>query len=226
MKKISFTIVLAVYSFVSFSQSTLWTKDERNNLYDDCMGYLTKFKNTDVEQRESISLCYLDEITKKYTKQDFQQKIDIEVKRIKDGVINQCAKNLGINLTTAQIPEKKEETKIVVVEKKEEPKPTKKTLTRELLIGRWKTDKGSTIEFKEDGKYSEVNLKGKISSGDWFLDGKVLTISIQKTKTQVITNNEKTKIAASIYEFESFSTDFIKYSKIGIPETIQANRLK
>jgi hypothetical protein len=96
----------------------------------------------------------------------------------------------------------------------------------ELLIGRWKTDKGSTIEFKDGGKYSEINLKGKEFSGDWFLDGKVLTISLQEGRMQLLTGKATTKLTTHKYDFDSFSKDFIKYIKAGIAETIQANRIK
>lgn len=170
MKKSALITLICFMGLSLFSQSSTWTKDDRNNLYDDCLSYLTKFKSTTQEQRESIALCYLDEITKKYIKTDFQAKIDIEVKRIKDGVITECAKNIGVALDTPVAPEKISETK--------EPSEvvSKVNPTMELLIGRWKTDNGSTIEFKDGGKYSEINLKGKQLSGDWFLDGKVLTV--------------------------------------------------
>ena len=220
MKKhlLSLTII-CIYSYNLFPQSSTWTKDDRNNLYDDCLSYLTKYKNTTQEQRESVALCYLDEITNKYVKTDFQAKIDIEVKRIKDGVITGCAKNLGVALDVPLTPEKVSETKAPSDASKVNP-------TMELLTGRWKTDNGSTIEFKDGGKYSEINLKGKQLSGDWFLDGKVLTISIQEAYTQLITRAEKTTHTTSKYDFESFSKDFIKYTRAGVSITIQANRIK
>ena len=110
MKKIIFTLLVCSFSLGLFSQSDVWTKADRTNLYDDCMSYVTKSKNTTNDQKESISLCYIGEVTKKYTKADFNAMIDIEIKRIKEAVINQCAKNLGIDLN---VEPKKEE---VVVE--------------------------------------------------------------------------------------------------------------
>jgi hypothetical protein len=211
------------------SQTSNWTKDDRNNLYSDCMSYSTKYKNLSGEQKESICLCYLEETTKKYIKTDFESKIDIEIKRIKDAMLTQCAKNLGLELNTQAKEESKEIIKIekeIITEKKEDISSQKNTPTVEVLIGRWKTDKGSTIEFKDGGKFSEINLKGKEYSGDWFLDGKVLTISLQEGRTQIITKKETTKLTIQKYDFDFFSKDFIKYRKVGIAETIQANRIK
>lgn len=220
MGKISTTFFILLTVINLFSQSSTWTKDERNNLYDDCLGYLTKYKSTTQDQRESIALCYLDEITKKYSKSDFQSKIEIEIKRIKDGLITGCSKNLGVSLEIAT------EKKDIEIEKIEDVSTKKNIPTAEILIGRWKTDKGSTIEFKDGGKYSETNLKGKEYSGDWFLDGKVLTISLQEGRTQIITGKSTTKLTSQKYDFDFFSRDFIKYIKVGVAETIQANRIK
>jgi hypothetical protein len=228
MKKLSLLITCLLVIKIK-SQTSNWTKDDRNNLYSDCMSYSTKYKNLSGEQKESICLCYLEETTKKYIKTDFESEIDIEIKRIKDAMLTQCAKNLGLELNTQAKEESKEIIKIekeIITEKKEDISSQKNTPTVEVLIGRWKTDKGSTIEFKDGGKFSEINLKGKEYSGDWFLDGKVLTISLQEGRTQIITKKETTKLTIQKYDFDFFSKDFIKYRKVGIAETIQANRIK
>jgi hypothetical protein len=228
MKKLALLITCLLVIKIK-SQTSNWTKDDRNNLYSDCMSYSTKYKNLSGEQKESICLCYLEETTKKYIKTDFESKIDIEIKRIKDAMLTQCAKNLGLELNTQAKEESKEIIKIekeIITEKKEDISSQKNTPTVEVLIGRWKTDKGSTIEFKDGGKFSEINLKGKEYSGDWFLDGKVLTISLQEGRTQIITKKETTKLTIQKYDFDFFSKDFIKYRKVGIAETIQANRIK
>ena len=217
-------VFLLVFS-ISYAQTPTWTKDERNGLYDNCLSYLLKYKNTTQDQKESMALCYLDEITKKYAKSDFEAKLDIEVKRIKEGIITGCAKNLGIDLKNEPIktePVKEE----IAVEKKAPEQPKADNPTSDILIGRWKTDKGSTVSFKDGGKYSEINLKGQELNGDWFLDGIVLTISIQEVKSQLITGNDIIKYKSSKYDFEKFSKDFIKYTREGIVETIQANRIK
>lgn len=64
MRKISL-IILCLVTIKINSQTTNWTKDDRNNLYSDCMSYSTKYKNLSGEQKESICLCYLEETTKK-----------------------------------------------------------------------------------------------------------------------------------------------------------------
>ena len=181
------------------------------------MSYITKYKNITNDQKESICLCYLEEVTKKYTKTDFQAKIDIELKRVKEAVISQCAKNLGIDLSTAVKTEEVADKKGTL---KNKPK-------REDLIGKWKTDKGSIMEFKEDGKYAETTVKNVSYSGDWFLDDKgVLTIDSEEHYTQILTKKEKVDRKKSVYDFDNFSTDYLKFTREGLVETIQANRMK
>jgi hypothetical protein len=72
-------------------------------LYDEYLGIITKYKNLTSEQKESIGLCCLDATTTKYTKKDFAAKIEIEIKRIQESVIGQCAKNIGVVLETSKI---------------------------------------------------------------------------------------------------------------------------
>ncbi len=217
MKKIILTLFICTISAGVFSQTDTWTKADRNNLYEDCMSYITKYKNITNDQKESICLCYLEEVTKKYTKTDFQAKIDIELKRVKEAVISQCAKNLGIDLSTAVKTEEVADKKGTL---KNKPK-------REDLIGKWKTDKGSIMEFKEDGKYAETTVKNVSYSGDWFLDDKgVLTIDSEEHYTQILTKKEKVDRKKSVYDFDNFSTDYLKFTREGLVETIQANRMK
>ncbi len=92
-----FFILLNIVSINCFSQND-WTKDDRNNLYDNYLSILTQYKSITQEQKESISLCCLDATTAKYTKKDFSTKIEIEVKRIHESIIGQCAKNIGVEL--------------------------------------------------------------------------------------------------------------------------------
>ena len=224
MKNTIFTLVITLLTLTGFSQSEAWNKTDRTNLYDDCLGYVTKYKNTTADQRESISLCYMEEFTKKYTKADFQTKIEIELKRIKEAVINQCAKNLGIDLSTTEA--KKEEVVVEKVEKKEVVN-SQKYPTKSDLLGKWKTDKGNIVEFKDGGKYNETTIKGVVTPGDWFLDDKgVLTINREYHYEALLTKKPKVDIIKDVYNIESFSSDFLKYSREGVPETIQANKMK
>lgn len=64
----------------SFAQLYEWSKEDRNNLYSECYNSISKFNITS-EQKESLSLCYLEEITKSFTKREYQSKIEIEIKK-------------------------------------------------------------------------------------------------------------------------------------------------
>lgn len=223
MKKITL-LILCLGIIKSNAQSSNWTKDDRNNLYSDCMSYTTKYKTISGEQKESICLCYLEETTKKYIKTDFEAKIDIEIKRIKEAMLTQCAKNIGVELNS-QVKEEivKEEIKDVVKSEK-----IKTIVAKENLTGKWKTDKGNIIEFKEGGKYSETLLSGSLIPGDWFLDEDgTLTINTEYHYQQLITKKQKVDRYSYKYNVEHFTKDFLKYTKEGgVAETIQANRIK
>ena len=135
MKKITILILCSVIIKLN-GQTSNWTKDDRNNLYSDCMSYATKYKSISGEQKESICLCYLEETTKKYIKTDFEAKIDIEIKRIKEAQLTQCSKNIGVDLLV--------ESKVEVL--KDEPKELPRAeipkgfITKAILVGKWKTD--------------------------------------------------------------------------------------
>lgn len=218
MKKITLLILLSVTIKIT-SQTANWTKDDRNNLYSDCMSYATKYKSISSEQKESICLCYLEETTKKYIKTDFEAKIDIEIKRIKDAMLTQCAKNIGVELTL----DSKQET--VPSEKVVEPvKSTGTKLTREFLVGKWKVDNNTIIEFNKDGTFVKTmqyrfvtinygNIENNNSKGDWFLDeAGILTMNEKWTED---IGNRRVKLQAYLatgtYKFISFSENYIKY---------------
>jgi hypothetical protein len=84
-------------SFLALSQNN-WTKSDRNNLYEEFIADLGKYKNLSKEQRESISLCCLESITNKFTKEVYFSKIDAELSRIQASTIDQCSKNIGVDL--------------------------------------------------------------------------------------------------------------------------------
>jgi hypothetical protein len=154
------------------AQTNTWLKDDRNNIYNDCMSYLGKYPNINTEQRENLSLCYLDDITKKYTKVDFQSKIEIEIKKIRETTLTLCAKNLGLELT-----ETKKETPVSVEPPKETPKKEEMSTVpkKELLIGHWK-DENSEFWLFETGDYKMQYTDGKDAKGTWKIDGDQLTL--------------------------------------------------
>ncbi len=84
------------------SAQEIWTKSDKTNLYEAFLSDVAKFKSLTVEQKESLALCSMQELTIKYTKQEYQNKIDIEIKRINSSMIDLCAKNNGINLDVSK----------------------------------------------------------------------------------------------------------------------------
>ena len=77
MKKIILTTTLISANLIVFGQTNTWGKSDRNLIYEECLAHLTTdYKSLSQDQRETISLCYLDEITAKYNKDDYQAKID------------------------------------------------------------------------------------------------------------------------------------------------------
>lgn len=169
------TLLIIALLFTSgtfaFSQNNSdWTKDDRTGIFDDCITTLTKFKNITQEQKESIALCYLDEVTKKYTKKEYQAKIDIEIKRIQDATILQCSKNIGVDLSI-----KKEEIKPIVDTVKKEVAP-KKTVnegnfTKDDLVGVWK-DNNSKMFFNADGSFIVKMNNGESFGSTYYIDEK------------------------------------------------------
>ncbi len=123
MRQIKFSILILLIPFFAYCQTpspnSEWTKDDRNNIYEDAINMTAKNRTLTQEQRESIALCYLDDITKKYPKKDYYAKIDIEVKRITESTIAQCAKNIGVDLTV----KKTEPIPVVEPSKAESEKP-------------------------------------------------------------------------------------------------------
>jgi len=235
-------LLFAAVSFNCLSQND-WTKDDRNNLYDEYLGIITKYKNLTSEQKESIGLCCLDATTTKYTKKDFAAKIEIEIKRIQESVIGQCAKNIGVVLETSKI--EPENVKI----------SSNNVFSKENLVGSWRTDKGTTITFNESGtflktfhenipiiKWSDyMRIQGQTTSGDWFLDGSGILTLTEKwvaVETKLIGKPKLWNDSANgKFKIESLTNDFLKMSLIegksccqeaGKPvnETTQGNKVK
>lgn len=179
------------FSLTCFSQSTEWTKEDRSSIYDDYLNNLVKYKNLTKEQKESISLCCLDEVTKKYIKTDLQSKIDIELKRIQDAMINQCAKNIGVNLSESSINE-------------DEPKKNqdvKSSYKKEDFDGSWTFEYGVYTFYLIDGEFKYKNpAYTNEARGKWYLDGKSLILDDIKTFL---------KWGSAKYEIVSVSADEI-----------------
>jgi hypothetical protein len=133
---------------------------------------MEKYPGLTSEQKENISLCYLGEITGKYTKKDYQNKIDIEIKKIRESTLALCSKNQGIDLSENKkdVPKKEEP-------KKEEPPKESSSAnpTKELLAGHWKNDNSDFWLF-ESGDYKMQYSDGKVAKGTWKIDGDQLNL--------------------------------------------------
>ena len=296
-------LILLLFCAVSLNclSQNDWTKDDRNNLYDEYLGSLTKHKNLTSKQKETIGLCCLEATTIKYTKKEFSSKIEIEIKRIHESVIDQCAKNIGVVLET-QSPETEQTTQIIspdwtkadkelltkdfnlYIEKydhlsdeqkesltlcfisnttsqktkkeyfemiqielnklkqtglshcaknskidleytKEAPK---NLITRENLIGTWKTDQGRTITFNENGTFLKnfnesfvtteiMYIKNQTTSGDWFMDASGILTMTEKWiagESKLFKTKFWSYELSGKYKFETLTTDFFKMSLI------------
>lgn len=160
---------LSIFSLIPtflIAQNSTWTKSDRNNLFEDCSSIITSdYKNVNSEQKETICLCYLDAITSKFQKENYQSKIDVELKRIKIGTMIQCAKNIAIELSSAS-PLPKEE----LIQK-----PTNNSPSKENLKGHWK-DEESEFWLFETGDFKMNYNDGSSSKGTWKLDSDILTL--------------------------------------------------
>jgi len=97
MNKVLLITLLILTSFVSFCQND-WSKDDRNNLYNDYLSVITNHRELADSQRESLALCALKATCEEYTKKEYLAKIDIEISRIHEAQLSICAKNNGIDL--------------------------------------------------------------------------------------------------------------------------------
>ena len=195
MTKFILTTSLTALFFTNVNSQNKWTKDDRNNLYSDCMSNISKYNTATNEQKESVCLCYIDEISKKYPKDEYQSKIDAETKRIREATLTQCSKNTGIELG-----EKKEEPKI---EPKVDNKNTETSVTKENLIGHWK-DENSEFWLFETGDYKMQYNDGKSAKGTWKVDNNQLDLY----KDKLFGKSEK------LFKILIFTTDKFVYQSL------------
>lgn len=164
MRVATIIIVFFISYNMSFAQGVTWGKSDRDNVYNDCMAYLSSnYKHLSSDQKETISLCFLDQVTSKYNRDAYQAKIEAELKRLRSATIGECAKTHGVELNTPT----------------ETVSPAKAIIdvpTKENLVGHWK-EKSEDREFELSsmGTFTMVN-EGKRSTGKWQLDGMKLTL--------------------------------------------------
>jgi hypothetical protein len=157
MEKNILTLTFILISTISFSQNSDWSKTDRNNVFEECMSATSKYKNISKEQQESLSLCFLEEITKQYSKSEYQAKIEVEINRIHQATIALCAKNIGVNIENTQ---KSEVTKSKINEG---------NFKRKDIIGEWR-DENSKIYINEDATYLIKWDNGKSVAGKWWIN--------------------------------------------------------
>jgi hypothetical protein len=183
-------VSILAFSLTCFSQSSEWTKEDRNNIYDDYLNALTKYKNITKDQKESVALCCLDEATKKYTKKDYQAKIEVEINRIQQAAISLCGKNIGVDLSETKKNEE-EYTKSQV---------NKSSYIKDDFNGAWTFEAG-VYNFYPDGEFKYVSPShNNEARGKWYLDGK--TLILEDTKTFL-------KWGSAKYQVVSVSSDEI-----------------
>jgi hypothetical protein len=163
MTKIILTTTLTFLFAANVNSQNKWTKDDRNNLYSDCMSNISKYNTATNEQKESVCICFIDEISKKYPKDEYQAKIDAETKRIREATLIQCSKTTGIELG-----EKKAEVKI-------ENNNAELPVTKENIVGHWK-DENSEFWLFETGDYKMQYNDGKSAKGTWKVDNNQLDL--------------------------------------------------
>lgn len=140
-----------------------WSKTQREGLYNEGLSMLSTYKGISQEQKESLALCYLEEITKKHDATEYSQKIEVELKRIRSTAMEQCSKNIGVALKVEE--EKKPEIKT------EEPVAVNK-LNMENLSGTW-LDDGESFNLTPNGTYL-YEASTRKCNGSWSLNGSML----------------------------------------------------
>jgi len=202
MKTKFFTTVFfltLLYNF-SFSQNQAYTKEDRNSIYNEYLSLLSEYKNVTNEQKESIALCCLEEVTKKYSKDDLKTKIDIEIKRIQQAIITQCAKNIGVDL------DNKEALKLQKNEVKEQDSKNS-SFKKEDFEGKWSSEEGIFIFYTVDNEFKRTQpQRDNEARGKWYLDGNILILEDTKTflkwgsgKYQVVSVNKNEIVLINTY---------------------------
>jgi hypothetical protein len=207
--KLLSTISLVLFCTILFAQNNVWTKDDRNNVYNECFSFIGKYPNLTTDQKEALSICYLDEITKQYTKLDYLNKIEVELRKIKETILTLCSKSLGIELSE----KKKEEIKI---EPPKEEGNKELPATKENLIGHWKDDNSDFWLFETNDYKIQYN-DGKSARGTWKIDN----IQLSLNKAKLIGKSEK------IFKILLFTKNKFVYQSLNKKgETLTATKIK
>jgi hypothetical protein len=212
-----------------------WTKDDKEKLAKDFNSYIAKYESLSDDQIESLSYCYIQETVANTNKNRYFEMIDVELRQHKETLITQCAKNKKINLAN---PVLKEADKAII--------------TKEFLVGSWKTDQNFTISFNVNGTFIKtfkenfyttryMKIENDVVNGEWFLDEKgVLTLNetwIELEDQLLLKTKRWSHTESGKYQFMSNSKDYFKMEFIEgqyccqesnrtSASMVQANRVK
>ncbi|NVO21573.1 MAG: hypothetical protein HXX13_17865 [Bacteroidetes bacterium] len=169
--------------YVEPNEIDSWSKETRTNLYNKAQNYFNRYDLTQ-QQREMLSLCYTNEITKTFTKRDYDNLSEIELKRIKSELLKKCVDENKITLQLL----------------------TSKKLTMKGLAGSWQSDDFS-ISLSETGSMEKRMKKGKpkISKGNW---------SIESDKIIFVLNDLKIEYKVLFNSDESLKLEEISTKKV------------
>ena len=152
-----------VFSTHAQQQPAPWSKTQREGLYNEGLSMLSSYKGISQEQKESLALCYLEEITKKHDATEYSQKIEVELKRIRSTAMEQCSKNIGVALKVEE-------------EKKPEPKKEEVVANNKLnmanLAGTW-LDDSESFNLTPNGTYL-YEASTRKCNGSWSLNESTL----------------------------------------------------
>jgi len=75
--------------FSCFSQNN-WEKIDKEKIASEVIEYLIDKKDYSQDSSEMIALCFTQTITKEYSKEQYNQLIDVEIKNIRNDIIKRC----------------------------------------------------------------------------------------------------------------------------------------
>ncbi len=187
-----------------------WVKEDKIKLVNEFNDHLKNYPNLTDDHRETLSLCFIDEITSMYKKAEYFEMIDMEHKKIKQTYLSKCAIHSKIDLTNK--PEV-----IEIIEKKQSIK--------EVLVGSWKTDENSQYNFKSDGTFEKkynsgfytyrwTGIDDNIVRGNWFVD-ETNTLTLNESWTEIeykifFRDKRTNYVSTSKFKFTSSLNDYFK----------------
>jgi hypothetical protein len=202
MKPHFFVLLFSLVVMSVCAQTTEWTKSDAQTLYEEAMSILSKYPIKQ-EQKEAISLCYKNEITRQITKAEYNLKIEPELKIMRSTYITQCAKSAGVEL---------------VETKPDEPTKTV-TLSVAGLSGMWEFE-GRRFTFTEGGTYL-YDGSNKKCTGQWHLNNKTITLNPDNSVANkfALCGNEE-------FEIVSFNPNQVDLLKTGARSVSNFKKVK